>query len=192
MTLFHHIQVAIRNYRKTWSELIGYQTNTPRTAHWSKIKALTRRLAYLNQDNYNGELQPLADLVQEISSQLSIYLNNPLTVTPEIVNDELKNAKINKIKGDINRLIRPFVVDILWKDDEQLKRWQEAYLFKGRYSTYSRAMKINEIYDWGIPMIDNYSYNMNNVQKQLITEFMEIVEKGLDENGGKISKFNYS
>lgn len=192
MTLFHHMQVAIRNYRKTWSELIGYQTNTPRTAHWSKIKALTRRLAYLNQDNYNGELQPLADLVQEISSQLSIYLNNPLTVTPERINDELKDAKINKIKGDINRLIRPFVVEILWKDDEQLKRWQEAYLFKGRYSTYSRTMKINEIYDWGIPMIDNYSYNMNNVQKKLITEFMEIVEKGLDENGGRISKFNYS
>lgn len=191
LTLYHHVQLAIENYRKRWSEIIGYPVKTYQSEHWSRIKALTRRLGYWNQEEYI-ELRPLADLLQEIIEQLNIFLNNPMTILPEEAEEDLKSTKINKIKSDITRQMIPFIRTIIWKNTDQLGRWQEAYSFAGKNSTYQRSMKINEIYDWGIPMLDNYSYKMNLMQKQFITTFMEIVEDVLKENNGQINKFKYS
>lgn len=70
MTLYAHLQLAIQKYREEWSQIIGYPSKSQKTEHWSRIKALTRLLAYFGMNHYNYELMPLSDFRQEVSTQL--------------------------------------------------------------------------------------------------------------------------
>ena len=79
----------------------------------------------------------------------------------------------------------------MWHECGQMKRWQEAYNFGGRGSTYQRASKINEILELAAPQIDNFAYNMTDIQKEYVMDIMGIVENVIDEYGCKLEKFNY-
>ncbi len=191
MTLYSHVQAGIRKYRDIWSQIIGYPVKTEKTTHWSRVKALTRRLAYFGQDHYHNELMPLADFRQELSSQLNLFLNKPLKIIPEATAEDIRVMLINEIKSDINAQLIDFVKNHMWQDSSQMQKWEEAYRESGRYSTYYRASKINEILELAAPQIDNFAYNMTDIQKDYIMEFIAIVESTLKKNNCSLEKFNY-
>lgn len=191
MTLYLHLQLAIQKFRNDWAQIIGYPSKSQKTEHWSRIKALTRRLGYFGQDNYNNELAPLADFRQEVSSQLNLFLNKPMRVIPEETTKEVKVALINEIKSQINAQLVEFVKEQMWKDIKQIKRWQDAYDLRDRYSTYYRASKVNEIFELAAPQIDNFAYNMTDIQKQYVMAVIDIVESTLEMYGCILEKFNY-
>lgn len=191
MTLYSHLQLGIQKYRKEWSKVIGYPSKSEKTEHWSRIKALTRRLAYFDMDNYNNELMPLADFRQEISSQLNLFMNKPLEVLPEETKEEVAVDLINRIKRDINAQLVDFVKEHMWKESNQLARWEEAYKFSGRDSTFYRSAKINEIFEISAPQIDNFAYNMTDIQKRYVMEIITMVEEALKKYGCILERFNY-
>lgn len=189
ITLYNHLKAAINRYRKEWEEKIGLPNKTSNTEFWSRIKALTRRLGFFNIDHYNYELMPLADLNDAIRGELNTYLNRPINVEPEETPDEVKEELVSQIKLKINTRLATFIRDEMWLNEEQLKRWQEAYNFRGRYSSYSRSVKIKEIFDFSAPMIGDFTYDMNDFQKQYIKSVMDIVRTSISENGSKLESF---
>lgn len=192
MTLYHHLQNAIDKFRKEWGNIIGYPYTTSETEHWSRIKALTRRLAYFDEDNYNHELQPLADLARCIKEELNSYLNKPMAISMLDMSDEKVIKKINYMKGQMNDGFLKFVRTELWKKEGRLEKWRNAYSHVGRGSTYERAVDINAIFDLGAPRIGNFVYEMNEIQKMYISALLEIVQQVLSENNCELLKFEYA
>lgn len=191
MTLYHHLQNAIEQFRSEWGNILGYPHTTSKTEHWSRIKALARRLAYFDQDHYNHELQPLADLTRCIKEEINTYLNKPMSVQVLDSTDEKVVSKINYMKGLMNDDFLEFVRNELWKKDGRLDKWRNAYSHTGRGSTFERAVDINAIFDLGAPRIGNFVYDMNEIQRMYIADVLEIVEKILTENSCVLSKFEY-
>lgn len=191
MTLYAHLQLAIQKYRENWSQVIGYPSKSQKTEHWSRIKALTRRLAYFGIDHYNYELMPLSDFRQEVSTQLNLFMNKPLEVIPYETAEDVRVKLINELKSEINAQLVEFVKNHMWQESTQMKRWEDAYKFSDRYSTYYRASKINEILELAAPQIDNFAYNMTDIQRKYVMEVIDIVESILDKYGCTLEKFNY-
>lgn len=189
--LLGHIKLAIDVYRQNWGEKIGYPCKTQKTEYWSRIKALCRRLAYFNQDHYNFELMPLAELRQELATQLNIFLNQPFTVMPEEAKEECRVTLINQIKESISNKIWDFVIEKMWRG-EQLNRWVEAYNFSGKNSSYFRAAKINEIFDIAAPKISDISVMADGipyVQKEFLNEIIAIVKATLQDHHSELREF---
>lgn len=186
VTLYNHIKNAIAKYRDNWSEKIGLPVKTSKTEFWSRIKALTRRLGYFGMDHYNYELMPLADLNAQIRSELNVFLNRPLNVEPNVTTEEVKKELINNIKLQINTELAAFIKNTMWQDSQQLKRWQDAYDYRGRYSSYDRSIKIKEIFEYSAPEIGDYSYDMNEYQRHYIQNVIGIVRRGIEKNGSRL------
>ena len=129
---------------------------------------------------------PLADLNDSIRGELNTYLNRPISVEPVETPDEIKEELVSQIKLRINTKLASFIREEMWLNEEQLKRWQEAYNFRGRYSSYSRSVKIKEIFDFSAPMIGDFTYDMNDFQKQYIKSVMDIVRSSVSEYGSKL------
>lgn len=191
MTLYHHLQNAIDQFRTEWGSIIGYPYTTSRTEHWSRIKALTRRLAYFDEDNYNHELQPLADFARCIKEELNTYLNKPMKVSMLDSSDEKVISKINYIKRQMNDGFLEFVKNELWKKEGRLEKWRTAYDHTGKGSTYERAVDINALFDLGAPRIGNFVYDMNETQKMYISAALHIVQQVLSDNKCELLKFDY-
>ncbi len=191
MTLFLHVQTGIENFRNFWGEKIGYPFKSVKTLHWSKIRALTRRLGYTGEDSYGDELAPLADFSDAISAQMNIFMNRPVCVIPEIVKEEVKVMFINEVKREISDKMLGFVKKEMWMQQEQLQRWKDAYNFCGTGSSFQRASKINEIFDFAAPKMSLLSYNMTAEQKRYINSIFEIVEGTLKEFGCTLERFKF-
>ncbi len=189
ITLYNHLKAAITRYRIVWGEKIGLPNKTINTEFWSRIKALTRRLGFFNMDHYNYELMPLADFNDAIRGELNTYLNRPISVEPKGTPDEVKEEVVSKIKQKINTRLASFVRDEMWKNEDQLKRWQQAYQFRGTGSSYFRSAKINEIFDFSAPIIGDFSYDMNEFQKQYVKSVIDIVRSSISELGSKLESF---
>ncbi len=191
MTLYAHLQDAMAEFHDVWSKRLGYPSISEITEHWSRIKALSRRLAQLGEDNYNNELAPLADFRQIIASQLNVFFNKPIRCLSERASDHDVENYIDILKGEINAKLLGFIKETLWTDKEQLARWNEAYNYRGRYSTNYRAVRISEIFDVGAPEIDKFAYNMTEIQKVYVKEIINMVEEVLKSHGSSLTTFRY-
>lgn len=191
MTLIAHLKEGIKNYRTAWGNKIGYPTKKEETVHWSKVRALTRRLGYFGEDNYQLELMPLADFSASIRTQLNIYLNRPMKVEPNIAEEDKKIILINAIKSTINGKLQDFVKSEMWDEPDQLQRWKDAYDYAGKGSTVKRAVKVNEIFEFAAPQIDLFYYNMTDAQKMYISKVIDIVEGTLEQYRCKLERFQF-
>ncbi len=188
MTLIAHLKEGIENYRTAWGNKIGYPTKNEETVHWAKLRALTRRLGYFGEDHYQLELMPLADLNASIRAQLNIYLNRPMKVELDIAEEDKKIILINAIKSTVNGKLSDFVKSEMWDRPDQLERWKEAYDFLGTGSAAKRAVKVNEIFEFGAPHIASFYYNMTDAQKIYISRVIKIVEETLEQYQCKLER----
>ena len=191
MTLIAHLKEGIKNYRTAWENKIGYPAQKEETVHWSKVRALTRRLGYLGEDNYQLELMPLADFGASIRTQLNIYLNRPMKVEPNSAVEDKKIILINAIKSSINGKLQDFVKNEMWNEPDQLQRWKDAYDYTGKGSIAKRAVKVNEIFEFAAPQIDLFYYNMTDAQKVYISKVIDIVEGTLEQYRCKLERFPF-
>ncbi len=189
--LIGHLKEGIDNYRTAWGNKIGYPTKNEKTVHWSKVRALTKRVGYFGEDGYQQELMPSADLISSISAQLNIYLNRPVKVEPDIAEEDKKIVLINEIKSTINGRLIGFVKSKMRDHPDQLKRWKEAYDFSGTGSAAKRAVKVNEILESAAPHITLFYYNRTDAQKIYISEVIKIVEEILGQYRCKLVRSQF-
>lgn len=68
------VRYAAEKFHQIWNARLGlssYSTILPE--HWTRIKALTRRLAYQSSDSYDT-LRPVGDLIRLITEQLDAFI----------------------------------------------------------------------------------------------------------------------
>lgn len=185
--LYSFLQQATKDFRVQWRQILAIPHRTDKTQHWTKIKALSRRLCEYNIDHYNYELMPIADFLSDITSQLNIFLSEP-SQYPDMVTDEEKEEIINLIKSEIYVKMHIFAKNSLWKNTEPMKKWNEAYLCAGKGSASQRAYEIDRIFDIGAPILNNYVYNMRMKQEEevFIKGVIMIVKCAIEEAGGKM------
>lgn len=152
MNLVLAVSEAARDFHQVWRGLLGLEFNpaAPKE-HWTRIKALSRRLAEGWADEYSS-LKPVAHLRQELQSQIYLMLQRPLewqggaeptTDEKQQVIDEFSQAVARRLSDLATRRLR----------DERREGWQSAYALYGRGSTFERANIIaEEVYEKGAPI----------------------------------------
>ena len=123
------IQNALKEFHEPWRAKLGIAVHPNiRSEHWTRIKALTRRLGVLGTDEYS-DLKPVADLIRVLSEHIRIFINNPLKVEPATATEILKLEAIDQIAREIFSLLHDFVSDILFKAKTLNWNTEELRLF---------------------------------------------------------------
>lgn len=175
------IQSALQDFHEPWRAKLGlsYRTNV-RSEHWSRIKALTRRLGVLGRDEYDN-LKPVADLISVLSDHIRFFINNPLRVEPITSPEDLTSEAIANIAREIFKKLHEFVPEILFVS--KVSEWNRAYSHSGYGSTRVRAREIKDIYDNAAPIPGEVPSIDSN---KFLSEIRALIRAGIESGGGKI------
>ncbi len=179
--IFFVVQEAVSKFQGPWLArlgLAGYEG--VRKEHWSRVKALNRRIAGELDDGYDT-LQPIADLVAQMTESVSRFLDNPIDWTNEPEDDQKRQAAIAEIRRAVSAKTHEFASQRLVV--QHLAEWREAYDFRGRGSTFERAKTIRGIYDEAAPVPDAV---MLPPSKQFLAEVRRIVTVAIEDSGGEV------
>lgn len=179
--LLLRIQSAMFEFREPWNARLGYESlSAVRKEHWATIKALTRRLGEMGQDEYK-ELRPVADLIARISEQVSQFLNNPNRFEPNNAPQEMKDAAIRVIEQEFFQRLSNFARERLWL--QRSIDWSHAYAHRGTGSTYERAKDVKLIYDSASPVIIAPT---NEFARDFLADIRKLVKESVMAGNGNI------
>lgn len=151
MNLSLAVTEAAKTFHVRWRGLLGLENNpeAPKE-HWTRVKALSRRLAEGWNDEYDN-LKPVADLRYHLQMQVYLMLQRPERWSAGEPDEDQKQATLDALSNAVtNRLVELTQRRLR---DEVRRGWLEAYLQKGPGSTFERARIIaNEVYDRGAPI----------------------------------------
>ncbi len=145
------IQKATQDFHHPWRARLGLQSHPGVSKeHWARIKALSRRLGVLGEDEYHT-LRPVADLIARISEHLSMFLSEPLRWKPVNPDEDSRREAIDRVEREVFKLMHEFSKDRLFMS--KVKEWSHAYYaHRGLGSTIGRAFDIREIYESAAPI----------------------------------------
>ncbi|WP_405532570.1 hypothetical protein OG592_34585 [Streptomyces avidinii] len=142
---------AARSFHTRWRGLLGqeYNPDAPKQ-HWTRVKALARRLGEGWSDEYDS-LKPVADLRTELQVQIFLMLQRPVRWEGGEPTEEERQAVINEISGAVTGRLYALTEQRL-KDDVQ-NAWLDAYRQRGPKSTFARARIIDaDVFGRGAPV----------------------------------------
>ena len=175
------VREAVSKFQRPWLARLGLAGNEDvRKEHWTRVKALNRRIAGELDDEYDT-LRPVADLVARMTESVSRFLDNPIDWTREPEDDHERHAAIAQIRRAVSTEMHEFALRRLV--EQHLAEWREAYDFRGTRSTFKRARKIHGIYDEAAPVPDAV---MTPPSKQFLADVRRIVTGAIDESGGEV------
>lgn len=151
MNLSLAVTAAAAAFHSRWRGLLGLEVNpeAPRE-HWTRLKALTRRLSEGWTDQYDT-LRPVADLRYQLQAQVLLMLQRPVRWDGGEPNDDDKQLIIDAMANAITKKLMDLTRRRIAED--QRLGWQEAYAQQGVGSTFVRARLIAaEVYDRGAPI----------------------------------------
>lgn len=175
------VRDAVLKFQGPWLArlgLAGYEG--VRREHWTRVKALNRRIAGELDDEYDT-LRPVADLVARMTESVSRFLDNPIDWTREPEDDQERHAAIAEIRRAVSTEMHEFALQRLV--EQHLAEWRDAYDLRGRGSTFVRARTIRGIYDVAAPIPDAV---MPPPSKQFLADVRRIVTGAIDGSGGEI------
>ena len=179
MNLVLAIRAAADAFHEAWRPRLGLELN-PGFAkeHWTRVKALSRRLATGMRDDYDT-LRPIADLRKELVEGIYLFVQKPLRWKGPDPADDQKQAYFDAFADNLSPRLLEVCTRRVWR--ERAAQWQDAYDKHGTGSTFVRARIIgDEIYEAAAPVPDvTPSPDRNQFLRQVITE----VEKAADETG---------
>lgn len=144
------IQEAARDFRGQWQGMLGIAPHPafkPRA--WQTIKALSRRYAEGWDDGF--VLRPTSNLVAALSAAVSRFLESPIEWTGDPTADQ-KRETIDRIKTAVS-LQWPVLSQRRLRELAQ-PAWKDAYALRGSGSTFDRRLRIEGIYEHGVPIPD--------------------------------------
>lgn len=176
------IQKATQNFHNPWRAKLGLQFHSEvRKEHWARIKALSRRLGVLGEDEYD-KLMPVADLIARLSDHLGIFLSDPLRWKPTKPDEDSKQEAIDKVKREVFKLLHDFASDRLFIG--KVSQWSHAYFaHRGAGSTIHRAYDIRGIYDSAAPIPGETPTPDAN---QFLHDVRQLVRDSIKEGGGRL------
>lgn len=132
---------------------LGYRTKpgSPKE-HWTRVKALSRRLAEGWADEYDT-LKPIADLFRNLQDDIYVFIQNPVKWDGPEPNDDEKQLVFDRLAQAIS--LRALELATRRLRLNHVGQWQDAYNRRGAGSTYQRAAIIkDDIYERAAPVPD--------------------------------------
>jgi hypothetical protein len=173
------IRSAADAFHDEWRPRLGLEFKAAYAKeHWTRVKALSRRLATGWADEYDT-LRPVADLRRELVERIYVFVQNPLRWEGAEPAEEQKQASFDAFAESLGRRLLEVSTRRLWL--ERSAQWQQAYDKRGTGSTFVRARIIgDEIYEPAAPVPDvTPSPDRNQFLREVISE----VEGAARENG---------
>ncbi|QHN32409.1 hypothetical protein GII32_20250 [Gordonia amarae] len=174
------VSAAAQSFHSRWRGLLGLKHNSEAPKeHWTRVKALSRRLAEGWRDEYDN-LKPVADLSYQLQAQVYLLLQRPKRWTNGEPNDDEKQVALDSISSKLTSEL----VDLTRRRlrDEVRAGWQEAYLQSGPGSTFKRAQIIeHDIYSRGAPIP---SVSASPDQNSFLRDVVGVVTTVVNECGG--------
>ena len=182
MNLALAVRSAAGAFHQAWRPRLGLESK-PGFAkeHWTRVKALNRRLAAMGTDEYDT-LRPVADLRQELRDRIYVFIQSPLQWEGLEPTEEEKQIKYDALADDLSGRLLALSTRRVWR--ERIKDWERAYHESGRGSTFVRARIIaNDIYEPAAPVPDVMPTPDRN---QFLREVVGEVEGAANEVGARV------
>lgn len=178
------VQQATQEFHDRWRGILGLGSRSGVTSeHWTRVKALTRRVGVMKQDEYDT-LRPIADLISLLQAQISSFLTQPLSWKPTSPPDDKEAERtqaIDEIKKEVftrlHELSRQRLID------ERLSGWVEAYEHRGTGSTRVRARDMVVLYESAAPVPNEMPGPDLN---EFLLEIRELVATSIEDCDGQL------
>lgn len=183
MNLALAIEHAAKSFHESWRPRLGLESSAGgQKEHWTRVKALTRRLATGMADEYDS-LKPVADLRKVLVERIFVFLQNPVSWKGrEPDTEDEKQAVYDALADNVARRILDLAARRLRL--ERITEWQEAYVKHGAGSTFVRARIIgNEIYEPAAPIPNIVPSPDRN---RFFREVVEELERAAEEVGAHL------
>ncbi len=174
------VTAAARSFHSRWRGLLGleYNSEAPKE-HWTRVKALSRRLAEGWDDEYDN-LKPVAELRYQLEAQIYLLLQRPKRWSNGEPEEEEKQVTLEILSSAVTI----HLVELTQRRlrDEVRAGWQQAYLQSGSGSTFARARIIErDVFDRGAPIP---SVSVSPDQNRFLRDVVDIVVTVVKEFGG--------
>jgi hypothetical protein len=183
MNLVLAVKAAAEGFHDAWFPRLGldYKPGVGKE-HWTRVKALSRRLATGMADSYDS-LQPVADLRKELQDRIYVFVQNPVKWRGAEPADDEKQVIFDTLADAIARRMLTVATQRVWK--ERGREWQNAYDKRGTGSSYVRADIIGmRILDPAAPIPDSTPSLDRN---QFLREVADEVKAAADECGALLA-----
>jgi hypothetical protein len=170
------IQKALQTFHETWNRKLTAE-------HWTRIKALTRRLGIFRQEEY-AELKPVADLILSLQQEISAFLSEPTGWNRPVKRDEERDEKLAVIDGIRQVLfgrLHAFAHERVL--DGKLGEWVVAFSHRGSGSSRKRTDDIRTIYANAAP-VPNGPQGVD--ADEFLNAIREFVAAAVSGAGGKV------
>ena len=177
MNLVLAIRSAADAFHEAWRPRLGLESKPGYSKeHWTRVKALSRRLAEGWADQYDT-LRPVADLRKELVERIYVFVQNPLRWEGQEPSNNQKQDRFDAFADNLGRRLREVCTRRVVH--ERALQWDDAYYKRGTGSTFVRARIIgDEIYEPAAPVPDaTPSPDRNRFLREIIAE----VERAADE-----------
>ena len=165
------VQAAATGFQRPWHARLGLgYHDAVSKEHWTRVKALTRRVAAEFYPPEYDSLRPVADLVARLTEEVSRFLDNPVSWSPEEPDEETQEAAIDLIRQEVNTALYAIVERRLI--DEPLSEWRRAFDLRGRGSTFTRAQLLRDVLEEAAPVPASV---MTPPAREFLNEIREIV-----------------
>lgn len=173
------VQAATRAFQRPWLARLGLVPHdSVSKEHWTRIKALNRRIAGELGDEYDS-LRPVAELVARLTEAVSRFLSNPAGWEPTTPDETDAEATLDLIRQAVHTEFHSLALRRLVQ--EQLDTWRGAFDLRGKGSTFERAQEIRDIYEEAAPVP---SAAMTDVSAIFMAEVRRIVSAAIDHQRG--------
>lgn len=178
------VQLATRKFHEPWAARLGLEAFPGVSKeHWTRIKALTRRLQGEWDVEYDN-LKPLADLQGRLMEEISKFLDAPADWTRAPEDDDEAQQATAIVKKSVFVALHSYVHNRMVT--EALQGWRQAYSRSGKGSATHRAYDIDGIYDSAAPVPDSV---VSNEARQFLAGLRKIVHEAIEAAGGEIRIF---
>lgn len=182
------IQQGTHEFHEKWKGVLGLgSVSGERPEHWTRVKALTRRIAYFGADEYDT-LKPVADLIKLLQNRISTYLSFPLDwepYEPKQEQDEKRQRALDAIRQKVFSMLHDLSTERLIR--EHLAEWVTAYDYRGTGSTRLRAKDIRALYESGAPVPAEMPGKDANAFMKAVRV---LVKDSVTSSGGKVLGWN--
>lgn len=179
------VRKAASNFQDPWLARLGLATHDGvKKEHWTRIKALNRRIAAELDDEYQS-LQPVADLVARLTESISGILDKPDAWTREPEDDQERQAAIDRVRRSVSTAMHELASTRIV--EQHLAEWRNAYELRRAGSTSERARAISSIYGEAAPVPDSV---MPPPSRLFLAEVRRLVIDAIEKNGGRVQIAN--
>lgn len=141
------VERAAENFHNEWNARVGLGSHAGVVpAHWTQVKALSRRVAFQFENGEYGSLKPVPDLIRMLSERINSFIAAPRSWEPTPPKtEEAWQAAVAPVAREFFSRLHDLTKSRLQLD--HLKEWGDAYAEAGGGSARRRARVIRGVYE---------------------------------------------